>query len=184
MYIPSLLSFVFSLTLASSWMTVADARRFGGSAAAPPGSVAAEYDGETSNYGNVKKAAQHIKEQIEDKVLNNNPDTKAGGSSSDGTKKKGAVDDEPFERESFIFFSIHDYNKDGHLDGNELLLAFNGYEFVDGVERSDSVPLDDLEGMVDHALHEDDKDNDGRISWAEFLESQAYHHQLNTNGKS
>lgn len=88
------------------------------------------------------------------------------------------VADEPEDDDVFYFFSLHDYDKDGKLDGHELGLAFQGYEFYNGTTFEESLDTKDLEFMIDHALHEDDSDNDGKISWEEYLESQKYHHKL------
>ncbi|KAJ3271496.1 hypothetical protein HDV01_006626 [Terramyces sp. JEL0728] len=71
----------------------------------------------------------------------------------------------------FYFFSLHDYNK-GELDGHELGMALMGYELYDQEEMQNEYDLEDLEEMIDHAMDEDDKDGNGKISWAEYLESQ------------
>ncbi|KAJ3370721.1 hypothetical protein HDU91_005956 [Kappamyces sp. JEL0680] len=65
------------------------------------------------------------------------------------------------------------------LDGHELALAFQGYEFYNGTGIENPIPTADLEYMIDHALDEDDTNNDGKISWEEYLASQSYHHKLN-----
>ena len=110
------------------------------------------YDGEKSNYGNIHRSAEKFKEET-------------------GTKADSNQD-------VFYFFTLHDYNKDHYLDGHELALAFMGYEFYKGKELEEEIRREDLEFMINHALLEDDKDNDGKISWQEYFESQNYHHQL------
>ena len=118
------------------------------------------YDGEASNYGNIKGAADRFKKQ-------NGMDTTVGNDAN---------------QDIFYFFSLHDYNKDHHLDGHELGMAFLGYEFhqQEQISMSDGIRQEDLEYMIDHALLEDDKNNDGKLSWEEYLESQNYHHNLKT----
>jgi hypothetical protein len=110
------------------------------------------YDSETSNYGDFHKSAETYKKE-----------------------SGNAVDP---DKELFYFFSLHDYNRDHHLDGHELSLAYMGYEFYKEEQIHDVIRKEDMEFMIDHALMEDDKDNDGKISWSEYLESQNYHHQL------
>jgi Ca2+-binding EF-hand superfamily protein len=53
----------------------------------------------------------------------------------------------------FYLFSLHDYNKDGFLDGHELRAAFTDF---DGEDPSAIVSLDEVTEMVDHVLEEDD----------------------------
>ncbi|EGF80536.1 hypothetical protein BATDEDRAFT_25195 [Batrachochytrium dendrobatidis JAM81] len=119
--------------------------------------------GEDSNYGDVKPSASHFRERLE-----------AIGYGQDSNEKGDS------NQEVIYFFSIHDYNYDGMLDGHELRLAFQGYEQDTGKEKA-HIDLADLETMIDHALAEDDTNNDGMISWEEYLESQSYHHKLNVN---
>ena len=83
------------------------------------------------------------------------------------------------KKDHFFFFSIHDYNRDHSLDGHELRLALTGYEFEHTKDQETSfVPEHEVESVIDHILLEDDKNNDGKISWEEYLESQAYHNNL------
>lgn len=65
-----------------------------------------------------------------------------------------------------------DYNHDEHLDAHELKFAFTEHD------ATHSVSLKDVEEMVDHVLAEDDLDNDGTISWEEYLASEEQHHEL------
>ena len=101
-----------------------------------------DYDGEKSNYINVQKSSKQFKEQLQHQGYDAPSD------------KLSSDKDLPLDKDSFYFFSMHDYNKDGHLDGHELMLAFNGYHFAEGTENTDKIPLADLESMVDHALEE------------------------------
>ncbi|PKC10444.1 hypothetical protein RhiirA5_355443 [Rhizophagus irregularis] len=71
----------------------------------------------------------------------------------------------------YYLFSIHDVNRDGYLDGHELREAFIDDEFGD----SEGLKLEEIVEMIDHVLLEDDMNNDGKISWEEYLLSQSYH---------
>jgi hypothetical protein len=114
-----------------------------------------EFDGEKSNYPDV-----HAKSETMKKLLEN--------------FKSDSKDDH------FLFFTMHDYNKDQHLDGHELALAYSGYEFFKGEENVELFEnYKDLEHQIDHTLKEDDINNDGKISWEEYLSSQQFHHNLN-----
>jgi hypothetical protein len=41
--------------------------------------------------------------------------------------------------------------------------------------KGDSLPLADVEHLIDKALEEDDTDNDGMISWMEYIFSEKNH---------
>eukprot|EP00842_Homolaphlyctis_polyrhiza_P005437 jgi/Hompol1/5895/HPOL_000331-RA len=117
--------------------------------------------GEDTNYGDIKALTEHFRNRL--KGIGYGSERNAGSHNSD----------------VFYFFSVHDYNSDGFLDGHELRLAFQGYELHwYGEEAANKLDFQDIEKMIDHALDEDDTNNDGRISWAEYLESQAYHKKL------
>ncbi|KAJ3115501.1 hypothetical protein HDU96_000535 [Phlyctochytrium bullatum] len=47
-----------------------------------------------------------------------------------------------------------------------------------GKWAKDRLTLKDVEELIDHVLDEDDVDNDGMISWEEYLESQKSHNQF------
>lgn len=64
------------------------------------------------------------------------------------------------------WFSLHDVDGDGKLDGNELLHVFTDYEMVGTLGVYDYVPL------IDGVLAHDDLDKDGKINIQEFLLSQ------------
>ncbi|KAJ3030503.1 UNVERIFIED_CONTAM: hypothetical protein HDU68_008791 [Siphonaria sp. JEL0065] len=68
----------------------------------------------------------------------------------------------------YLFFSLHDYDHNGHLDGHELRVAFTEFE----TKEKGFTTLADVEKLVDAALAKDDHNNDGLINWAEFLQSQ------------
>jgi len=53
----------------------------------------------------------------------------------------------------FYVFTLHDYNKDGFLDGHELRAAFTD---IDDDDPSAVVSLEEVTEMVDHVLEEDD----------------------------
>ncbi|KAI1313374.1 hypothetical protein EDD11_002684 [Mortierella claussenii] len=106
-------------------------------------------DAEHSNYGDMGKAKEFAKEHMGDK----------GKSLSE-------------KEELMMLFSLHDTNKDGYLDGIELRGAFSDYN--QGALES-KLTLQQLVDMIDHVIAEDDTDNDGKISWEEYLISQKYH---------
>ncbi|KAJ3181111.1 hypothetical protein HDU85_003816 [Gaertneriomyces sp. JEL0708] len=117
--------------------------------------VPIDYKGEHSNYGDYQRIAQLAREQL----------LKGGSPAS--------ADDD-----LYYFFTLHDYNHDSHLDGHELRIAFTGMGADLPIPApQDRLKLVDVEDMVDHVLLEDDKDNDGKISWEEYLASQIYHRQ-------
>jgi hypothetical protein len=113
-----------------------------------------KFDMEDTNYGNIKNTAAEFQ------------------------AKAGITGAKDLEDDIYYFFTLHDYNRDHFLDGHELGLAYLGYEFFEEAKGDDkglfSIELPELEKMIEHTLKEDDKDNDGRISWQEYLESQAY----------
>ncbi|KAG0221058.1 hypothetical protein B0O80DRAFT_496132 [Mortierella sp. GBAus27b] len=104
-------------------------------------------DTEHSNYGDKVKAKEFAKEHMGDKNLSE-------------------------KEELMMLFSLHDRNKDGYLDGIELRAAFSDYN--QGDEES-KLTLKQMLDMIDHVIAEDDTDNDGKISWEEYLISQKYH---------
>jgi len=76
------------------------------------------------------------------------------------------------EDDLLYFFTLHDYNKDNELDGNELFASF-----VDGFDPTieEKKDIEYIMEWVDHILEEDDIDGNGKISWSEYLASQKYH---------
>ncbi|CAI2165832.1 7040_t:CDS:2 [Funneliformis geosporum] len=89
------------------------------------------------------------------------------------------LDNIPFEDISddddlYYLFSIHDANNDGFLDGHELREAFTD-NIIGNKDEQPPLKLEEIIEMIDHVLLEDDMDNDGKISWEEYLLSQTYH---------
>jgi hypothetical protein len=85
------------------------------------------------------------------------------------------------------WFQLHDIDMNGRLDGLELLNAFSEWgnqdeELLFSVAAPSGLENEQMRGgifrlmvqMVDHALEEDDIDNDGMISPSEFLRSQHF----------
>ncbi|KAL2919734.1 hypothetical protein HK105_200649 [Polyrhizophydium stewartii] len=131
--------------------------------------------GEDSNYGDIGHSAQFVRERLQKLGYGR----EKGARTTETPHAEGSDKPLVHKQEVFYFFSLHDYNGDGHLDGHELRLAFQHYDREPGSpETFDPVNMDDLETMIDHALAEDDLDNDGKISWDEYLESQSYHRNL------
>ncbi|RUP51646.1 hypothetical protein BC936DRAFT_146780 [Jimgerdemannia flammicorona] len=114
------------------------------------------YANQHSNYGDMERNKQHIQEHL--KQI----------SQEDQTPPKPPTTE---KEELYFIFTLHDYNKDGYLDGHELRSAFTDFEGKD----TPTMSLEEVVDMVDHVLEEDDKDGDGRISWEEYMASQFYH---------
>ncbi|KAL3901987.1 MAG: hypothetical protein SGCHY_000168 [Lobulomycetales sp.] len=106
-----------------------------------------------SNYGDNHK----VHEEVNEAMHHIDPDHKEHYDADDDDK--------------YYYFSLHDLNHDSHLDGHEMREAL--YLPQDG-----SISLAEAEKMIDHIMEEDDHDNDGMISWEEYLESQEYHNQV------
>ncbi|KAJ3057484.1 hypothetical protein HK097_004004 [Rhizophlyctis rosea] len=95
------------------------------------------------------------------------------------TNKPGNPDEDD---DLYYFFTLHDRNADYHLDGHELMRAFVDAEGdgsdMDGdgkiEEPKRHLTLAEVQNMVDHVIGEDDLDNDGMISWEEYLLSQQH----------
>ncbi|CAO3692021.1 unnamed protein product [Umbelopsis ramanniana] len=108
-----------------------------------------------SNYGEEKTNQEHIKEHIQELAGDD-----------------GEIPEMDEKDTLFYVFTLHDYNKDGFLDGHELRAAFTD---IDDDDPTAVVSLEEVTEMVDHVLEEDDLNGDGLISWEEYLESQMYH---------
>jgi hypothetical protein len=81
------------------------------------------------------------------------------------------------EDDPYLFFSMHDLNFDGFLDGHELLTLFAKYAMEGATNNQrppvlDAKQMKELEAMVHHSLEEDDLDADGLISREEFMISE------------
>ncbi|KAI9219128.1 hypothetical protein BC828DRAFT_349715 [Blastocladiella britannica] len=107
------------------------------------------YLGDIWKYELIKRIHSHYKQQLE-----------AMG------EKVSDVDAE------FYFFSQYDLDADGHLDGTELRHAFLDYEY------DEATTIAELDETIDEILREDDLDNDGRIGWDEYLQSETIHSHL------
>ncbi|KAL1923785.1 uncharacterized protein VTP21DRAFT_8765 [Calcarisporiella thermophila] len=105
-----------------------------------------------SNYGHGEQAKEHVKEHLPPGMA----------------EKLNEMDENDV---LYYLFTLHDYNKDNHLDGHELR------HVLTDVEEGDNPlpPLSEIDKTVDHVLLEDDIDGDGKISWEEYLASQEYH---------
>ncbi|TPX69299.1 hypothetical protein SpCBS45565_g02548 [Spizellomyces sp. 'palustris'] len=114
------------------------------------------YKSEHSNYGDFHKYAQSARDHLVSQDLS-----------------EEALPKSTEEEDLYYFFSLHDYNEDSHLDGNELMAAFT--QAGEMPPPGSRLSVKDLEEMIDHALEEDDTDGDGKISWEEYLTSQLYH---------
>ncbi|CAG8646741.1 3204_t:CDS:2, partial [Scutellospora calospora] len=112
-----------------------------------------DYQGEHRNYGDHAKIQEHVRNHLKDVP---HPDEISE------------------EDELYYLFSIHDTNNDGHLDGHELRGAFIEHESDDDSNKN-LLTIEEIVEMIDHVLLEDDMNNDGKISWDEYLLSQTYH---------
>lgn len=74
----------------------------------------------------------------------------------------------PLESSDLNPVQLYDYNEDNYLDGHELRAAF--YSEQEQADKKKPL-LSDVEKLVDDVLKSDDADNDGKISWDEFLAS-------------
>ncbi|KAJ1561941.1 hypothetical protein HK096_002763 [Nowakowskiella sp. JEL0078] len=82
--------------------------------------------------------------------------------------EKPAHDEKPrtAEEEMMYWFALNDLNKDGKLDGNELRVAFTKQ-----MPAEADIALHDIEKMIEYILNNDDHNNDGEISWPEYMSS-------------
>ncbi|KAI8820353.1 hypothetical protein BJ741DRAFT_638983 [Chytriomyces cf. hyalinus JEL632] len=134
------------------------------------GAIAALAD--QSNYGDVNREAERYKSDSVRQMQD------AGGNTQGHQKEIKSVDD------MILFFQLHDHNKDGHLDGHELLTVYAGQELKVGSDgrpvhaNSPATRLSEIKKLVDVVLDMDDTDNDGMISWEEYYASQKFHHQI------
>lgn len=73
------------------------------------------------------------------------------------------------EQRRFHYFSMSDLNKDGNIDGTEILKALTHDH---SEETGPGAPVTDEEHyitMVDAVLHDMDADGDGFIAFAEYM---------------
>ncbi len=82
------------------------------------------------------------------------------------------------EEQNFYYFKIHDTNNDNHLDGLEVIAAFDHtheeenthHTTIGGSNSTQTERLGDeeLTNLIDDILKEEDLDHDGFISYEEF----------------
>jgi hypothetical protein len=58
----------------------------------------------------------------------------------------------------YAFFYFHDFNKDNHLDGNELRVAFQIYE--KDVKKDENPKFQDIIDWIDDVLKQDDRNGE------------------------
>jgi len=71
------------------------------------------------------------------------------------------------EDEEFYFFTLHDLNSDGFLDGHELRSLF--------LEDHSGISVENAEELADEMLTSQDLDGDGQLNMAEFFEHERLH---------
>uniref|UniRef100_A0A914HK89 EF-hand domain-containing protein n=1 Tax=Globodera rostochiensis TaxID=31243 RepID=A0A914HK89_GLORO len=83
------------------------------------------------------------------------------------------------EQLQFHYFNMHDLDKNGRLDGIELIKAITHFhqENASPGHEGASIPPplpneNELENMIDSILREDDFNGDGYIDYGEFLKAQ------------
>lgn len=76
------------------------------------------------------------------------------------------------EELTFHYFKVHDYDQNDKLDGIELISALTHYHKNEGPDTP-RMSDDELAGMIDTILKEDDSNNDGFIDYPEFIMSQS-----------
>lgn len=113
--------------------------------------------GSSNTYGNVHQDTETFKQEFQKK---HSKEDKIGEFDASELYKTDKEDD------VFYWFSLHDHNHDGHLDGHELRQAWMASDPT-------IYTLAKAEDVVDKILEQDDLDNDGRISWEEYLSSQS-----------
>ena len=71
----------------------------------------------------------------------------------------------------FHYFKLHDYDHNNKLDGIELMNAMTHYHDEEGDNKVQYTD-EQMSGMIDQILQEDDLNNDGYIDYPEFVTSQ------------
>uniref|UniRef100_A0A914VSM2 EF-hand domain-containing protein n=1 Tax=Plectus sambesii TaxID=2011161 RepID=A0A914VSM2_9BILA len=102
--------------------------------------------------GDEAQNAEHIKEHLDGKV--------------DPTANMTP------EQLQFHYFNMHDLDKNGRLDGIELIKAITHFHGEDNSYQPPLMPDNELEQMIDSIMKEDDFNNDGYIDYGEFLRAQ------------
>uniref|UniRef100_A0AC35UCZ8 Multiple coagulation factor deficiency protein 2 n=1 Tax=Rhabditophanes sp. KR3021 TaxID=114890 RepID=A0AC35UCZ8_9BILA len=84
------------------------------------------------------------------------------------------------EQLQFHYFNMHDLDKNGKLDGVELIKAITHFHHENPAPNHDAnvpppLPSElELEQMIDSILNEDDFNGDGLIDYGEFLKAQQH----------
>nr|XP_033794189.1 multiple coagulation factor deficiency protein 2 isoform X1 [Geotrypetes seraphini]XP_033794191.1 multiple coagulation factor deficiency protein 2 isoform X1 [Geotrypetes seraphini] len=69
------------------------------------------------------------------------------------------------------YFKMHDYDGNNLLDGLEIATAISHVHREEVGEHLEAMKEEDLFSLIDGVLHDDDKNNDGYIDYAEFAKS-------------
>ncbi|TKR88727.1 hypothetical protein L596_012927 [Steinernema carpocapsae] len=77
------------------------------------------------------------------------------------------------EQERFHYFQMHDLNKDGLIDGVEILKALNHEHPADGSAPRPPMEESQVEKMVDLVLKDIDANDDGFIDYGEYVKKQS-----------
>uniref|UniRef100_A0A914CK84 EF-hand domain-containing protein n=1 Tax=Acrobeloides nanus TaxID=290746 RepID=A0A914CK84_9BILA len=73
-----------------------------------------------------------------------------------------------------LFFHVQDLDKNGKLDGDELIKAITDFheEFHGSRQDRQFPPSPELQNMLDSILRDNDLNMDGHIDYNEFLSAQ------------
>uniref|UniRef100_A0AC34Q2W5 EF-hand domain-containing protein n=1 Tax=Panagrolaimus sp. JU765 TaxID=591449 RepID=A0AC34Q2W5_9BILA len=66
------------------------------------------------------------------------------------------------EEKDFHYFNTHDLNKDGYIDGLELMIHYGNHD-----KNDEKIDGEDLEKYIDAVLEKMDQNNDGFVSYYE-----------------
>ncbi|XP_048457044.1 multiple coagulation factor deficiency protein 2 homolog [Rhincodon typus] len=82
------------------------------------------------------------------------------------------IDELSVEELQFYYFTLHDFDKNTFLDGLEILTALEDSleETLESFSTEEMIKL--LIEMTDEVLEKDDVDNDGYLSYYEYIHSQ------------
>ncbi|KAM9316013.1 multiple coagulation factor deficiency protein 2 [Gastrophryne carolinensis] len=69
------------------------------------------------------------------------------------------------------YFKMHDYDGNNLLDGLELATAISHVHKEGSNEHAPPMSEQEMTNLIDGVLHDDDKNNDGYIDYAEFAKS-------------
>ncbi|KAM3855553.1 multiple coagulation factor deficiency protein 2 isoform 2-T5 [Vipera latastei] len=88
----------------------------------------------------------------------------------DGVVDKPEAEMSPQELQ-LHYFKMHDYDGNNLLDGLELATAISHVHRQGDGEQVQTIKEEELINVIDGVLHDDDKNNDGYIDYAEFAKS-------------